>query len=572
MQHLSVAKPIVKPKLQIDQLPSTHQSFSYSKIMICEYPLATIVLQQTDYLDTILDRMSLSGVSFQVVIQVLSGEFIHERKVEVGKEMKEIVINPITRLEGHGKIVIVIDDEGKTRRAYLQIPELRGFEKFAQGRQAEDMPQITSRICGVCPMAHHMASTKTLDDLYKVAPPDPAKKIRELAYNIFMLEDHALHVYILGGPDFIVGPTAPKSERNVLGVINKVGMEVGKKVILMRKQLRNLNIRIAGRVIHPVFGVPGGVSKSISRDDLAEIKTVANEGVEFALFTLQVLKDLVLSNKEYVKLITSDAYTHRTYYMGLVDDRNKVNFYDGKVRVVDPSGKEFVRFDIHQYQDHIAEHVEPWTYIKFPFLKAVGWNDFRDGFDSGIYCVAPLARLNAAEGMATPRAQEAYDEMFRTLGGKPVHFTLANHWARVIEMIYAAERIKELAEDPDIISENVRTMPTDYPSVGIGVVEAPRGTLVHHYETDERGIIKKANLIVATQNNAGRIALSVDKAAKSFVNGEINDGMLNLVEMAFRAYDPCHACGTHSLPGSMPFEVQLYSESGILLKTIKRGF
>ena len=486
--------------------------------------------------------------------------------------MKQVIIDPITRLEGHGRIVVVLSDEGTCQRAYLQIPELRGFEKFAQGRPAEDMPQITSRICGVCPMAHHMAATKTLDDLYKVDPPSSAKKIRELAYNIFMLEDHALHVYILGGPDFIVGPTAPKGERNVLGVIQKVGIEVGKKVIGMRRRLREANVRIAGKAIHPVFGVPGGVSKPLTKDDVDVIRGVADDAVEFSRFTLKVFKDIVLSRKDYVDIITSEAYTHRTYYMGLADEKNRVNFYDGKLRVVGPSGSQYAKFPVGDYQKHISEHVEPWTYIKFPFLKDVGWNDFVDGEKSGIYSVAPLARLNANDGMATPDAQGAYEEMFRALGGKPVHHTLANHWARVVEMLYAAERIRELANDEEMLANEVRRIPTETPTEGTGVVEAPRGVLIHHYRTDERGIIRMANLLVATQHNAARIALSVDRAAKTFVKGpEVNDGMLNMVEMAFRAYDPCHACGTHTLPGSMPFEVEFYDSGGRRVGVKRRG-
>jgi F420-non-reducing hydrogenase large subunit len=486
--------------------------------------------------------------------------------------MREIVINPITRLEGHGKIVIVLDDDGNCKKGYLQIPEIRGFEKFAEGRHAEDMPQITSRICGVCPLAHHMASTKTLDDLFNVEPPSPARKIREIAYNIFMLEDHALHVYVLAGPDFIVGPTAPKAERNILGVVAKVGKEVGLKVITMRKKLRKTNEMIAGRTIHPVLGLPGGVARPISSEEAQEIRKLGDESLEFALFTLKTFKDIVLSKKEYVDLITSDAYTHQTYYMGLVDEKNRVNFYDGKLRVTSPSGTEFAKFDAHDYLEHIAEHVEPWTYVKFPFLKRIGWKGFVDGEDSGIMSVAPLARLNASDGMATPQSQEAYEEMFKTLGGKPVHHTLANHWARIIEMIYAAERLRELANDPEITEPNIRRLPTAIPAVGIGVVEAPRGTLIHHYETDDRGVIKKANLLVATQHNSARMALSVDKAARSLIRGgKIDDGMLNMVEMAFRAYDPCHACGTHTLPGSMPFVIYVYGEDGALIETVKRN-
>jgi F420-non-reducing hydrogenase large subunit len=484
---------------------------------------------------------------------------------------RRITIDPITRLEGHGKIDIFLDDKGEVTKAYYQIPELRGFEIFSKGRPAEDMPQITSRICGVCPTAHHMAGTKALDDLYKVDPPPAAKKIRELIYNLFMLEDHALHVYILGGPDFIVGPDAPKELRNIVGVIGKVGVDVGKKVISMRRRLRELISYLGGKVIHPVFGLPGGVAKGIAPEDLPKFKEVANDGLEFARFTLQVFKDIVLKNDTYVKMITSDTYTHKTYYMGLVDENNKVNFYDGKVRVVDPNGKEFLKFAPQQYLDHIAEQVEPWSYVKFPYLKQIGWKGFIDGVESGVYSVAPLARLNASNGMATAEAQTACDELYKTLGGKPVHMTLANHWARVVEMLQAAERCVELVNDSEITSKDIRTIPTKTPTVGVGIVEAPRGTLIHHYETDERGLITKVNLIVATAHNGARIAMGIDKAAKGLIHGgKVNDGLLNMIEMAFRAYDPCNACATHSLPGEMPLLVHIRDKSGNLIDELKR--
>jgi F420-non-reducing hydrogenase large subunit len=483
----------------------------------------------------------------------------------------EILIDPITRLEGHGKIHIFVNDEGSVDHAYLQIPELRGFEKFAQGRRAEEMPQITSRICGVCPMAHHMAGTKALDDLFHVDPPPAAKKVREIVYDTFMVEDHALHFFFLGGPDFVVGPDAPKAERNVLGVIGKVGLEIGKEVIAVRKELRDLMVEAAGKAIHPVFGLPGGVSKPITPELRDRFRAAAAHAVEFGKFSLQVFRDVVLANQEYVDLVTSDAYTHRTYYMGLVDGAKKVNFYDGRLRVVDPDGEEYLTFAANEYLDHVAEHVEPWSYIKFCYLKDVGWNGFADGPDSGVYAVAPLARLNASEGMSTPAAQEAYEEFFSTLGGRPVHHTLATHWARLIELVNAAERMGELAGDPEIVSPDVRAIPTETPTVGVGVVEAPRGTLFHHYETDERGLITMANLIVATQNNAARIALSVDKAAKALVHGpDVDEGILNQVEMAFRAYDPCFGCATHSLPGQMPLIVEIRRADGELVRTIRR--
>ena len=484
--------------------------------------------------------------------------------------MKKITIDPITRLEGHGKIEIFLDDAGNCERAYLQVPELRGFEKFAEGRPAEEMPRITTMICGVCPTAHHMAATKALDDLFKVEPTPAAKKIRELMYNAFFAEDHILHFVFLGGPDFVVGPQAPAAERNVLGVIGKVGLEVGGKVIEMRKRLRNVLRIIGGKPIQPSCGLPGGMSKQITEEERKTIVDAAEYALEFCKFALGLFDDVVLKNKEYVDLITGDIYSHRTYYMGLVDGNNKVNFYDGQIRVVDPSGKEYVKFKPRDYLNHIREHVEPWTYVKFSYLKNIGWKGFVDGEESGVYRVAPLARLNVADGMATPLAQKAYERMYETLGGKPVHSTLAFHWARLIEALYAAERTLELARDPEITSPDIVNLPTQTPKEGIGVVEAPRGTLIHHYQTDERGIITKANLIVATQNNSAAINMSIEKAAKSLIKkGNVPDGILNMIEMAFRAYDPCHACATHSLSGRMPLEVNVYDAKGGLIRKLE---
>ena len=472
-------------------------------------------------------------------------------------------------MEGHGKIEIFLNDQGNVDRAYLQIPELRGFEKFAEGRLAEDMPQITSRICGVCPTAHHMAGAKTLDDLYKVQPTPAGRAIRELVYHAFMFEDHALHFYFLGAPDFVVGPDAPKAQRNILGVIGKVGVEAGKKVIAARKAARDLISLAGGKVIHPVLGLPGGVAKALKAEDQARAKEVAEQTVEFAEFSLQLFNDVVLSNQQYVDLILSDAYTHRTYYMGLVDENNQVSFYDGQLRVVDPDGKEFLKFPGRDYLKHVAEHVEPWSYIKFCYLKDVGWKGFEEGPQSGVYAVAPLARLNAADGMPTPKAQAQYERFYETLGGKPVHQTLAMHWARLIEMLSAAETMQEVAARPELIDPDVRNIPTETPVEGIAVIEAPRGTLFHHYRTDERGVITAANLIVGTQNNAARIAMSVDKAAKGMIkNGHVDDGILNKVEMAFRAYDPCFGCATHSLSGQMPLEARILDPEGRIVQRL----
>jgi F420-non-reducing hydrogenase large subunit len=486
-------------------------------------------------------------------------------------KMQQITIDPITRLEGHGKIEIFLNDEGNVANTYFQIPELRGFERFCVGRPVEEMPLLTNRICGVCPEAHHMAAAKAVDAVYHVDPPAPAKKLRELLYSAFYCTDHTTHFYALGGPDFIMGPDAPVAERNILGVIHKVGLEVGGKVIQMRKYGHTVVEIIGGRKVHPCTSIPGGLTKGITEEQRKQIEEMGRFAVEFAQFSLKAFNDIVLGNKQYVDLILGDIYTHHTYYMGLVDEHNKVNFYDGKVRVVDPDGKELVKYAPKEYPENIAEHVEPWTYLKFPYLKKVGWKGLVDGKDSGIYMATPLSRLNASDGMATPLAQAEYEKFYKTLGGKPVHQRLAIHWARLIELLYAAERWIELATDPEITSPNFHTIPTEKPTEGVGIVEAPRGTLTHHYWTDERGVVTKVNLIVGTTNNYAPITMSIKKAADSLIKkGKVNEGLLNMVEMAFRAYDPCFGCATHSLPGQMPMEITIHAADGQTVDVLKQ--
>jgi F420-non-reducing hydrogenase large subunit len=483
--------------------------------------------------------------------------------------MKEILIDPITRLEGHGNVSIFLNDKGDVENAYLKIPELRGFEKFCVGRRAELMPQLTTRICGVCPVAHHYAAVKALDAAFKVDPPSAAKKLRELQYVGYYIYDHILHFYFLGGPDFIVGPDAPAEKRNILGVIEKAGMAVATEVIKHRAYGQKITQILGGKATHPVSGLPGGISKPLAEADRKEIQAMAESSVKFAQLTLKIFHDLVLGNPQYVDMIKSDAYTMKTYYMGTVDAKNKVNFYDGKIRVVDPSGKEFLKFEAKDYLNHIGEHVEEWTYSKLPYLKKIGWKGFTTGADSGVYRVGPLARLNAADGMATPLAQAEYDVMFKTLG-KPVHGTLAFHWARLIELLYAAERAVELSKDPEITSTNVRNKPGE-PGEGIGITEAARGTLIHHYVLDKDALVKDVNLIVATTNNYPAICMSIRDAAKGLIHdGKCDQGILNKVEMAFRAYDPCFGCATHFAIGQMPITVNVYDSSKTLVQSLHR--
>ena len=485
---------------------------------------------------------------------------------------QKISIDPITRLEGHGRIDLFLDEDGGLSNAYLVVPELRGFEKFCEGRPVEEMPRITQRICGVCPIAHHMAAAKAGDAVYHVEIPSAAKKLRELMYSAFFVADHATHFYVLGGPDFVVGPDAPKAERNILGVVKAVGRELGARVMKGILDNHKITSIIGGRYIHPVSALVGGVSKPITEEERDEIVELARGSVEFGKLSLQVFGDVVLKNQGYVDLILSDMFAHQTYYMGLVDENNHVNFYDGKVRVVGPGGEELVKYAPEEYLDVVAEHVEPWSYLKFPYLKQVGWKGFTDGIDSGVYRASPLSRLNAADGMATPLAQAEYERFYDTLGGKPVHATLATHWARLIELLYAAERSLELAQDPEITSTEVRTIPTEIPTEGVAIVEAPRGTLTHHYVTDERGILQRVNLIVGTTNNNAAISMSIKKAAKGLVQPgkPVTDGILNTIEMAFRAYDPCLGCATHAMPGETPLWVKVYNHEHELVQEIRR--
>jgi F420-non-reducing hydrogenase large subunit len=485
--------------------------------------------------------------------------------------MKQYTVDPITRLEGHGKIEIFCTDDGDVENVYFQVPELRGFEKFCEGRPVEELSQIVTKICGVCPGCHHMASGKAADAVFGVEPPPTAKKIRELFFMAHFVHSHIAHFYALAAPDFVVGPTAPKGERNILGVIGKVGKEIGTEVIKQRRLAQEIQAQLGGHQTHCVLNIPGGVRKGIKKEEQKDLEEICKGFVEFGKFSLKIFNDVVLQNKEYVDIILNGPYSLTLHSMGLVDENNKVNFYDGKVRVVDTEGNEHCKYAPEDYREWVAERVEPWSYLKFPFLKKIGWKGFVDGQDSGVYHATPLSRLNAADGMATPLAQEEYERMYETLGGKPVHATLAMHWARLIELLYSGERALELIQDPDITGTELRTK-LGTPSEGVGIVEAQRGTLTHHYWTDEKGIVEKVNIIVGTTNNNAAICMSLKKAAQGLIKKgvTVDDGILNMVEMAFRAYDPCFSCATHSLPGTMPMIVNFRNTDGELIRSIKR--
>jgi F420-non-reducing hydrogenase large subunit len=486
--------------------------------------------------------------------------------------MNKITIDPVTRLEGHGKIEIFRDDDGEVKNVYLQIPELRGFEKFCEGRPVEELPQIVTKICGVCPGCHHMASGKAVDEVFGVQPTPAARKIRELFYMAHFVHSHIAHFYALAAPDFVVGPTADPAERNILGVIGKVGVETGKEVIKQRKLAQEIQALLGGHQTHVVLNIPGGVRKGLNEEERRGVEEKARGFIDFAKFSLKLFEDVVLGNKTYLDLILNGPYSLNLYSMGLVDEQNYVNFYDGKIRVVDQEGIEIYKYQPREYMDYIAERVEPYTYLKYPYLKKIGWKGFAEGKDSGIYQATPLARLNVADGMTTPLANAEFNRMFKVLGRKPVHNTLAMHWARLVELLYASERCLELATDPEITSRDLRSPITEITGEGVGTVEAQRGTLTHHYWTDKKGIVTKTNIIVGTTNNHAAITMSVKKAAQALIKkGETaTEGILNMIEMAFRAYDPCFSCATHSLPGQMPLIVVFRNIKGEILSTLKR--
>jgi F420-non-reducing hydrogenase large subunit len=488
----------------------------------------------------------------------------------MNEKIRHICIDPITRLEGHGRIELFLDERGELADAFFQIPELRGFERFCQGRRGEDMPQITERICGVCPEAHHLASTKALDACYAASPPPRARVLRELLYNAYIFSDHLLHFYYLGGPDFLVGFDAPPQERNILGVVGKVGIKLGKEVIKHRSYGQEIIETIGGRSIHPVTGIPGGQSKGISKEEREKIESMGRSLVEFARTSLSLFRDTFLSDPTYRRFTREAAQELPTYYMGLVGEGKTVNFYDGDVRVITPDGKEFASVEGPQVLSLIAERTEPWTYVKIPYLKTVGWQGFQAGKESGIYRVGPLARLNVCKAIGTPLAQAEYETYLEYFNGGPVHATFAYHWARLIEMLSAAERVVSLTQDPALMAGPLRAE-LGPPGEGVGVIEAARGTLIHHYNLDEKGLVRSANLIVATTHNVAGISLSIKEMARAVVhNSNVDQGILNLIEMSFRSYDPCLACATHALPGQLPLVVVVRDAEGKELKRISR--
>lgn len=471
---------------------------------------------------------------------------------------EKITIEPVTRIEGHAKITINMKDDGDVEHAYLHVNEFRGFEKFCEGRMVFEMPLITPRICGICPVSHHLAAAKAGDAVYGVTPPRPASLLRELMHMGQIIQSHGMHFFELAGPDLLLGFDADPAIRNVVGLV-QAAPEITVKAVQLRKFGQEVIRLLGGRRIHPNFAVPGGVNKALSAADRDTILAGVDDAIATTQLGIKIIKEWAERNAEDINKFA----VFPTGYFGLTTDDNALELYEGKIRLIDQHGKELERFEVKNYLDFIAERVENWSYLKFPYYKKLGWPE-------GVYRVGPLGRLNNSDKISTPLANEEL-KIFKQLNdGKPVENTLHYHYARLIETLYGVEQVRVLLEDPDILSNQILNTKHDFQGEGVGVIEAPRGTLIHHYEAKPNGQLEKVNLIVSTGHNNYAMSTAVDMVAKTYLNGqEIREGLLNRVEAAVRAHDPCLSCSTHAV-GQMPMIIDIVDAQGNTIQTLRR--
>jgi len=473
-------------------------------------------------------------------------------------EPRKITINPVSRVEGHGKVVIHLDASGEVEGAQFHVTQFRGYERFCEGRPFEEMPVITQRICGICPVSHQLASAKACDAILGVEIPETARLLRELEHMGQFIQSHALHFFYLASPDLLLGWDSDPAKRNVVGVIGAFP-DLAKKGIRLRKFGQDIIKALGGKKVHPAFAVPGGVMNPLAKEDRDSLVAGFKEAYETAQIGLDFIKGWVEKNLEEVRRFAM----YPSNYAGLMDEKGCPNMYDGKFRVVGPDGRVLAEFDPSRYLDFIGEHVEPWSYLKFPFFKP-------QGYPEGCYRVGPLGRVNAADAMSTPKADQAL-RAYRSLAQDGLEgSTLMYHYTRMIELLNCLERAEALFRDPRICGKDIRITADPSREEGVGVIEAPRGTLIHHYQVDGYGAIRKANLVVATGHNNIAMNRSVEAVAKEYIhNGDVREGFLNRVEGAIRCYDPCLSCSTHAL-GQMPLLVQIFDRDQRLLTELKR--
>jgi NAD-reducing hydrogenase large subunit len=471
---------------------------------------------------------------------------------------REIVIDPVTRIEGHAKITLKLGDDGQVNDAMFHVTQFRGFEKFCEGRPLTEMPSLMARTCGICPVSHLMTAAKACDALLAVEIPETAANLRRVMNLAQIMQSHALSFFHLSSPDILMGMDADPVKRNIFGVL-KERPELARDGIRVRQIGQSIIEMLGGKRIHPAWVVPGGVNKSLSPEDREKILSMMPEALELGARTLKWFK-ASLSN------FSAEASCFANFpslFMGIVDPKGKLEHYDGFLRLIDSDGA-IVQDMVpgHRYQELIAEAVEPYSFMKFPYYRE--W-----GYEKGMYRVGPLARLNLIQSCGTPHADREWEE-FRGPLHKPVLSSFHYHYARLIEIIYCAERIQQLLNDPKILDPFVRARARPNRSEGIGVAEAPRGTLMHHYRIDEHGLITWANLVIATGHNNLAMNRGILQAAQRFVNAEkLTEGMLNRVEAVIRCYDPCLSCATHAL-GQMPLKIELLGLHGEVLDEIQR--
>lgn len=479
-----------------------------------------------------------------------------------------VVVEPVARVEGEARVVVLLDERNGVRDVYYQTIEIRGFEAFCRGRHAEEMPRISQMICGVCSVAHHLASAKAVDALFGRKPTEAAVKIRELVYNIHMIDDHLLHLAIMALPDIL--PETSAEAKGIAGVF-KSNPEIVKNLVKARSITTSILRRVGGRLIHIPIAVPGGVSKKLSREDLEFIEARLKELKSYLEYSLDLFKSCVSKSERLRNLMHSEEYTLRTYYMGLVGEDGSPAFYDGVLRVIDSKGREVATFKPAEYTKYIAERHEDWCYSKFTYLAKTGWQGFRE---EAVVRVGPLARLNVSSKIPTPWAREEFKSMLDFFGGtSPVHSTLAYHWARLVENVYAFENASKIVgEHADLLmSGDVVNLKGEPAYEGVGIVEAARGILVHHYKADQNYLVTDVNVITPTAINSAAINTQLKKIASRAAEGVLSDAhlqeLVDRFEVAIRAYDPCNSCATHTV-GSRLVKVLVYDSNGNLVRVI----
>jgi len=471
---------------------------------------------------------------------------------------RKIVIEPVTRVEGHGKVTIHLDDKGNVDKARFHITQVRGFEKFCEGRLFWEMPLITARICGICPVSHHLASAKAGDVILGVELTPTAKMLRRLIHMAQIVQSHALHFFYLASPDLLFGMDADPAKRNIMGLIAEMP-EIAKKGIRIRAFGQKIIEMLGDKRVHPNAATPGGMTKALAPDKRDEILSQVDDIITDCQFAVALLKDYCAQHSEEATSFASFS----TGYLGLVDNDGNVEYYDGKLRLKDSQGITLEdNVAPENYLAIIEEKVEDWSYLKFPYYKKLG-------YPGGMYRVGPLGRLNVADGCDTPLADEEFHN-FKKLGNDGVvQASLYFHYARLIEMLNAAEKIKSLVQDELICSKDIWVNSSQINDEGIGVIEAPRGTLFHHYWVDRSGKMRKVNLIVATGHNNLAMNRAVYEVAREFIkDGKVTEGILNRVEVAIRCYDPCLSCSTHAL-GQMPLEITICESDGSIRQVLR---